>query len=183
MAGIGQGYVLATPLQLAVMTARIATGKAVTPTLVARPAGDPDPQFPPLAISGVALDAVRRAMVAVVNEPGGTGQAADIDDGVTVVAGKTGTSQVSRASADRDRTVVLDVKQRDHALMVAYFPAGKPRYAVAVVLEHAGGGGAMAGPLVRDVVAMLVERDHPVARTGSPLIGDGADAGKRADVR
>lgn len=183
LAGIGQGYVLATPLQLAVMTARIATGKAVTPTLVARLAGDPDPQFPPLAISGVALDAVRRAMVAVVNEPGGTGQAADIDDGVTVVAGKTGTSQVSRASADRDRTVVLDVKQRDHALMVAYFPAGKPRYAVAVVLEHAGGGGAMAGPLVRDVVAMLVERDHPVARTGSPLFGDGADAGKRADVR
>ena len=183
MAGIGQGYVLATPLQLAVMTARIATGKAVTPTLVARPEGDPGPKFAPLGISAAALDAVRRAMVAVVNEPGGTGQAADIDDGVTVVAGKTGTSQVSRASADRDRTVVLDVKQRDHALMVAYFPADKPRYAVAVVLEHAGGGGAMAGPLVRDVVQMLVDLEKPVARTVSPPVTESESSGKRADAR
>ncbi len=183
MAGIGQGYVLATPMQLAVMTARIATGKAVTPTLIARPEGDPAPEFAPLGISGAALDAVRRAMVAVVNEPGGTGHAADIDDGVTVLAGKTGTSQVSRASADRDRTVVLDITQRDHALMVAYFPAGRPRYALAVVLEHAGGGGAMAGPLVRDVVAMLVDGGKPVARTVSPPVGDGEGAVKRADAR
>lgn len=183
MAGIGQGYVLATPLQLAVMTARLATGKAVTPTLVARPEGDPDPQFAAMAIAPAALEAVRKAMVAVVNEPGGTGQAADIDDGETVVAGKTGTSQVSRASADRDRRGVLDIKQRDHALFVAYVPADKPRYAMAVVLEHAGGGGAMAGPLVRDVVAMLIDRDKRVARTAEPPEGDAAVAGDRAGQR
>ncbi|MEQ1696412.1 MAG: penicillin-binding protein 2 [Hyphomicrobiaceae bacterium] len=187
MAGIGQGYVLATPLQLAVMTARIATGRAVTPTLVARPEGDPDPQFATMAIAPAALEAVRKAMVGVVNEPGGTGQAADIDDGEMVIAGKTGTSQVSRASADRDRSTALDLKQRDHALFVAFLPAGKPRYAVAVVLEHAGGGGTMAGPLVRDVVAMLVEGDKHLARTEVPLAGDGPvvgeGAGKRAEVR
>lgn len=181
MAGIGQGYVLATPLQLAVMTARIATGRVVTPTLTVREEGWTADASGALKVDTVALQAVRRAMVAVVNEAGGTGQAADIEDGKTVVAGKTGTSQVSRASADRDRTKVLDVRERDHALMVAYWPADKPKYAAAVVLEHAGGGGAMAGPLMRDLIAMIAAEDR-VARGGAPERPVSVAAGQ-AEVR
>ena len=170
MAGIGQGYVLATPLQLAVMTARVATGRAVMPTLVQPQAGEAAPQFAALPVSAANLEAVRAGLVAVVNEAGGTGQAADPDDGHTVVAGKTGTSQVSRASAARDPSVILKNEQRDHALFVAYFPANKPKYALSVVLEHAGGGGAQAAPLARDLIKLLLERDPralPVAPPGA----------------
>lgn len=158
LSGIGQGYVLATPLQLAVMTARVATGRAVTPTLIKRPDGDPPPVFADLAVSPAALAAVRRGMVAVVNEPGGTGQSADLDDPGTIVAGKTGTSQVSRLSAERDRTVALKAAERDHAVFVAFVPAEAPRYAVSVLLEHAGGGGAQAAPFAREVIKLLLDR-------------------------
>lgn len=181
LAGIGQGYLLATPLQLAVMTARIATGRAVTPTVIAQAPGDRAPDFAALAISGGHLEAVRRGMKAVVNEPGGTGMAADFDDGRYLIAGKTGTSQVSRASALRDPSVVLERRQRDHALFVAYAPADAPRYAVSVVMEHAGGGGQMAGPVVGDVFKLLVESEKkPVGAAATvkpppnrPLNGNG----------
>ena len=181
MAGIGQGYVLATPLQLAVMTARIATGRVVMPTLVARGDGEPAPVFSPLGMDEVALEAVRKGMVAVVNEDGGTGQAAGPDDGKLVVAGKTGTSQVSRASANRERTKALDVRERDHALMVAFWPAGKPRYAAAVVLENAGGGGAMAGPVMHDLIGLMADEDALIAKGRTQDSGDDAD--QRAEAR
>ena len=168
MAGIGQGYVLATPLQLAVMMARVATGRAVEPTLVQPSAGEAAPQFEALPVSASSLEAVRSGLVAVVNEAGGTGQAADPDDGHTVVAGKTGTSQVSRASAARDPSVILKNEQRDHALFVAYFPAAKPKYAVSVVLEHAGGGGAQAAPLARDLIKLLLEKDRQEPSVAPP---------------
>jgi penicillin-binding protein 2 len=154
LAGIGQGYVTATPLQLAVMTARLACGRKVVPTIVAPPADEP-PVFAPLAVSEGALAAVRRALVAVVNEPGGTGQTAAPLDGRIVVAGKTGTSQVSRASGDRGRRDELARTLRDHALFVAYAPADTPTHAVAVLVEHGGGGGTVAGPVVRDIVGLL----------------------------
>jgi penicillin-binding protein 2 len=171
LAGIGQGYVLTTPLQLAVMAARVATGRKVSPTLIARPAGDPPPQFEALAVSQASLDAVRRALVAVVNDAGGTGHAADPDDGKTIVAGKTGTSQVSRASADRDSKATLKRTQRDHAVFVAYAPAEAPRYAIATVLEHAGSGGSEAGPLVRDVVKALIDHDAAVTAAAGGAAG------------
>jgi penicillin-binding protein 2 len=181
LSGIGQGYVLTTPLQLAVMTARIASGRVVMPTLVRRPAGDPPPAFAALDIAATSLAAVRRGMAAVVNEAGGTGQAADLDDGHTLVAGKTGTSQVSRLSAERDRTVALKTHERDHAVFVAYTqdrthgpaaPPPAPKYAVAVLLEHAGGGGAQAGPMVRDVLALLAKHER---RPALPAFAPDAD--------
>jgi penicillin-binding protein 2 len=173
MAGIGQGYVLATPLQLAVMTARIATGTAVSPTVLKRSPNDGPILTAPLGISEPTLAAIRRAMVAVVNEPGGTGLAADYDDGRTLIAGKTGTSQVSSRSADRDPTIKLAVEHRDHALFVAYVPADKPRYAVSAIIENAGSGGALAAPLVGDVIKALLARDksrEPPAPVGSSTI-------------
>jgi penicillin-binding protein 2 len=167
LVGIGQGYVLATPLQLAVMTARLASGRSVVPQMVrAKPDGSVRTAFQPLDVRQKFLDAVRRAMSAVVNDDGGTGSTAQLEDDQPLVAGKTGTSQVVRASSDR-KSEDLAWEQRDHALFVAYVPADKPRYAVSVVVEHGGGGGATAGPVIRDVIAAVLERD-PSARTAYP---------------
>lgn len=159
-AGIGQGYVLATPLQMAVMAARIATGKAVTPTLVAHPRAAP--ANADLGIDRAALDVVRRGMQACVHDGGGTGWRARFEDRDTLIAGKTGTSQVTRASARRDGTE-LAWSQRDHALFVAYAPAAAPRYAIATVIEHGGSGGTAAAPLARDILAMVLDAD-PASR-------------------
>lgn len=166
LAGIGQGYVQTTPLQLAVMTARIASGRKVVPSIVKLAAGDPLPAFEPLAISQTHLEALRRALKAVVNEGGGTGHAADPGDGQTLVAGKTGTSQVASVSADRDRTKPLKREHRDHALFVAYAPADAPRWAIATVLEHAGSGGAKAGPLVAALVRVILAHEKASSSIG-----------------
>ncbi len=146
LTGIGQGYALATPLQLAVMMARVATGKAVVPSFV-RPRQDGPAAFASLGLKPETLDAVRRALVALVNEDGGTGAAARPAGGM-VIAGKTGTSQVRRASEEDEDDQNVPWELRDHALFVSYFPAEAPRYAIAVVVEHGGGGGTAAAPLV-----------------------------------
>lgn len=171
LAGIGQGYVLTTPLQLAVMTARLATGRAVMPILARGAHTNPPAEFSLLSISRAHLDVVRRAMVAVVNEGGGTGHNAQLDDGGEgrTVAGKTGTSQVTRAFTDRSQSD-LKWEERDHALFVAYVPADKPRYAVAAVIEHGGGGGAAAAPLAKDVMEILLEANP----AGTPFGPGGA---------
>jgi penicillin-binding protein 2 len=158
LTGIGQGYVLTSPLQLAVMTARAATGLAVTPTLVRPELGRQRPQFARLGLADRNLQAVQKALRAVVNEAGGTGSRASLWDLGVEVAGKTGTSQVSRRSANRYQAS-LPWEERDHALFVGYFPADAPRYAVAAVIEHGGSGGNVAAPLVREVMAELVARD------------------------
>jgi len=172
LAGIGQGYVLATPLQLAVMTARIASGRMVVPQFVRPDAGARPADFEPLGVRPELLDAVRRAMTAVVNEDGGTGGSAQLDGGRPLLAGKTGTSQVSRASAERSGQE-LRWEQRDHALFVAYVPAAKPRYAISVVVEHGGGGGATAGPAIRDIIAETLTRD-PAGKPSYPDFAGGA---------
>ena len=163
--GIGQGYILTTPLQLAVMAARIASpnGLAVKPRLTRRvSSGDfaqdlSDPLFDPLGISPVNLKLVREAMTTVVNEPGGTAYGARIPREGFEMAGKTGTVQVRRISkAERDQGVKknkdLPWEERDHALFVAFAPVGNPRYAAAVVVEHGGSGSQAAAPIARDIL-------------------------------
>lgn len=166
LAGIGQGYVLATPLQMAVMTARLASGRAVVPQFVRPGRGQVRAPFADLGVRPELIRAVRRAMSAVVNEDGGTGGTARLDAGLPLVAGKTGTSQVTRLSAERSG-VPLRFEQRDHALFVAFVPAEQPRYAVSVVVEHGGGGGATAGPVMRDIIAEVLARD-PAAQPSYP---------------
>jgi penicillin-binding protein 2 len=158
LTGIGQGYMLTTPLQLAVMTARIASGKAVVPTLIKPTPGSAETYFADLGFNPSHLDVIRRGLVAVVNESGGTGGRASLGEGAPIVAGKTGTSQVSRASSDTS-TENLPWHQRDHALFVSYVPAGSPRYAFAAVIEHGGGGGANAAPLVKDVMSLVLAHE------------------------
>ena len=161
LAGIGQGYMLTTPVQLAVMTARIASGKAIVPSLVKRGADEDAPHFDDLGFDEAHLRTVRSGLVAVVNDPEGTGKNAALGPGMPQVAGKTGTSQVSRASSDSAQEA-LPWKLRDHALFVSYLPAGAPRYAFSAIVEHGGGGGATAAPLVRDLMTMVLERDAAV---------------------
>ncbi|MGB0660550.1 MAG: penicillin-binding protein 2 [Mangrovicoccus sp.] len=158
-ASIGQGFVLASPLQLAVMTARIASGRSVEPRLVKSIDGieQGDGQAPSLDISRRHLDVVREAMYAVSNNRRGTAYRSRVIDDTMRLAGKTGTSQVRNISkAERARGVFrnedLPWERRDHALFVGYAPARAPRYAAAVVVEHGGGGSTAAAPIARDVL-------------------------------
>ena len=152
IAGIGQGYVLATPLQLATMTARLANGgRAVLPRLLGG-AGAPE-----LGIDRRHLKAVRAGLTAVTGSQRGTAWAARIQEAGFEMAGKTGTSQVRRISALERRLGVrknedLPREERDHALFVGYAPLKQPRYAAAVIVEHGGSGSKAAAPLARDLL-------------------------------
>ena len=164
--GIGQGFVQATPLQLAVMTARIANGAhAIRPWLARPPGGAEAPlEAPPLGVSEWALRFVKEGMHRVINGERGTAREARLPDPTVVMAGKTGTSQVRRISrAERlTGTVANEDKpweERDHALFVAFAPYREPRYAIAVVVEHGGSGSRAAAPIARDVMAKALELD------------------------
>lgn len=166
VAAIGQGYVLASPLQLAVMAARIANGgKAVVPHLV-QAIGGKAVERPPLASLGFErrhLELVQAAMSAVVNENIGTAYSSRITASGMAMAGKTGTAQVRRISeSEREEGVTandaLPWKERDHALFAGYAPVDAPRFAVAVVLEHGGSGGHAAAPIGRDIMLECQKR-------------------------
>jgi penicillin-binding protein 2 len=160
LAGIGQGFVLATPLQLAVMTARVATGREVMPRIVAAEEGRTVEPPPLLPVAANALTAVRRALVGVVNEPGGTASGAALEGIAATLAGKTGTAQVARLSGYTGTDEPAG-HLRDHSLFVGYAPAQEPRFAVAAVVEHGGAGSKTAAPLVRDVMRELFVRFAP----------------------
>ncbi|HEX5079355.1 MAG TPA: penicillin-binding protein 2 [Geminicoccaceae bacterium] len=167
VAGIGQGFVQATPLQLAVMAARLATGRAVLPSIVrggapgAPQAADP---APPIGVSEAALSCVRRGMYEVVNGERGTARVARLGAADVAMAGKTGTSQVRRITQSERLSGVRkneekSWQERDHALFVAFAPYREPRYALALVVEHGGSGSQAAGPIARDIMAKALELD------------------------
>ncbi|MEI2806567.1 MAG: penicillin-binding protein 2 [Albidovulum sp.] len=167
-AGIGQGFVLASPLQLAVMTARVATGRAIVPRLL-RTIGDQDLPVEPAADLGIdpaLLAEVRRGMFDVSNSRRGTAYGSRIADDTMRMAGKTGTSQVRNiTAAERARGVVsnddLPWDRRDHALFVCFAPYDAPRYAVSLVIEHGGGGSAAAAPIARDIILQALSGGFP----------------------
>ncbi len=167
-ASIGQGYVLASPLQLAVMTARLATGRAIVPRIVHSIGGQPVdlPQAEPLGLDAMNLRSIRDGMSDVMNSQRGTAFSARVADETMVLAGKTGTSQVRNiTAAERARGVVsnddLPWNRRDHALYVGYAPFDNPKYAVSVVVEHGGGGSAVAAPIARDAILRALYGDIP----------------------
>ena len=187
---IGQGFVLTTPLQLAVMTARLANGGfAVRPTLlrgfrdeltneqdapssaeatathVAEVAAS---RFAPLGLSEAHLKFVRDAMDAVSNHERGTAYRSRIKQEAWAMAGKTGTSQVRRISLSERQSGVkkneeLEWRYRDHGLFVAFAPVHRPRYCCAVVVEHGGSGSRSAAPIVRDILTETQRRDPSAA--------------------
>ncbi|MEE8516447.1 MAG: penicillin-binding protein 2 [Alphaproteobacteria bacterium] len=227
VAGIGQGFVLSTPLQLAVMTARLANGgKAVTPFLVkpergagggkskdaakgkdqakaeaatgtgavgegeniaAEVAGTPE--FPDIGVSKASLKFILSAMNAVTNSRRGTAYRSRIKKRELAMAGKTGTSQVRRITmSERQRGLRKNDqrpwRERDHALFVGFAPVDAPRFAVAVVVEHGGGGSKAAAPVARDILRE-VQRRVPlgsVATIGGTKVA-AASARKRARTK
>jgi len=138
-ATIGQGYMLINPLQMAVMAARLATGRQLMPNFIF---GAHRPAPAPVGVNEEHLVTIRDAMSAVVNG-GGTGGAARIPLPGVMMAGKTGTAQVRRITmAERGGGVrsnaSLPFKLRDHALFQGFAPFDNPRYAIACILEHGG---------------------------------------------
>ena len=167
-ASIGQGFVLASPIQLAVMTARLATGKAISPKLVKSVDGVPAaaPEDLDLDIAPEHLKQVRRAMYAVSNQRKGTAYGSRIIEEAFRMAGKTGTSQVRNITAEERRRGVtrnedLPWERRDHALFVNFAPYKNPKFAVAVVVEHGGGGSTAAAPIARDITLQALYDGEP----------------------
>ncbi len=153
--GIGQGYVLTTPLQLCVMTSRLVNGgMAVLPRLNtahldAKPAS--------LGFTPEHLTRIMDGMFSVVNKPGGTALGSKLPDPNLTMGGKTGTSQVRRITQRGVDQNTIPWLQRHHALFVGYAPAELPEYAVSVIVEHGGGGASAAAPVARDVVMKIFE--------------------------
>ena len=149
-ASIGQGYYLTSPLQLAVMTARLATGLHIEPRLVrdGRKRVFKSTNFSPEHIAYV-----RKAMSDVVNGPGTAGRGRLPFEDI-LIAGKTGTAQVVSLSKSDGKSGPW--KYRDHGLFVFFAPYDKPKYAGVVVIEHGGGSGA-AYPIARDVMTYMFD--------------------------
>ena len=192
---IGQGFVLASPLQLAVMTARLANGgKKVRPRLLrgfrdelsAADEAAAEPEAPPelesLDLPQGHLDFIRQAMDAVTNHPRGTAYRRRIEREGWEMAGKTGTSQVRRITMRERASGVVKNKDmpwryRDHALFVAFAPVHQPRYSCAVVVEHGGGGSTVAAPIARDILTETQRRDPLSGAQLSRLTGPDAEGG------
>lgn len=163
IAAIGQGYVLATPLQLAVMTATIANGGTLyQPQLIKRIedfSGHILQRTVAQPLKSSILDQddlryIKKGMEEVVSHPRGTGKSSAIEG--VVIAAKTGTAQVVRLKDDPVDGEEVDVEEiayrhRDHALFVAYAPAKNPEIAVAIIVEHGQHGGSAAGPIAKQI--------------------------------
>ncbi len=166
-ASIGQGYIETTPLQLAIMTARLATGKAVVPNLVNSLGIRPTKRnFEDLGFNEENLRLIREGMYAVVNEQGGTARASRIQADGALWAGKTGTAQTRTYSkAERESGLIsnnrVEWSKRDHALFVGYAPYDRPKYAISVIVEHGGGGSKTAAPIARDLMLYALYNGKP----------------------
>ncbi|RMH21847.1 MAG: penicillin-binding protein 2 [Acidobacteria bacterium] len=151
----GQGPILVTPLQVAVMMAAVANGgRLVRPRLWRDRPPPPPAHLPPL--DPAALERVRDALKAVVNEPRATGRAARLEQ--LVVAGKTGTAQVVTQetwTANEE----LPPEQRDHAWFASFAPADDPQLVVVVFVEHGGAGSEAAAPLARLLYETFFDAD------------------------
>lgn len=178
--GIGQGYTLVTPVQLAQMTARIAMRGAGFKPHVLLVTEDPitrqREQYVPEPLDRIELKDNRHwtkvitAMEEVTHSPSGTGYRIGRDAPYRI-ASKTGTAQV--ASLRQDEKVAPTLAEtplhlRDHALFIAFAPVEEPRIAVAVIAEHAGGGGAVASPIARQVMDQYLLGEVRYGRAAPP---------------
>lgn len=171
ISGIGQGYLLTSPLQLAVLASRLANGGyAVKPRITRAVGGElvPVPQAPKIDVEDEWLKIVQGGMNGVSNEPGGTAYRSRITEVGMELAGKTGSAQVRRISmAERESGVrkndTLEWRLRDHALFICFAPVAEPRYAMSVVIEHGGSGSGAAAPAARDIM-LEVQKRNPVNR-------------------
>jgi penicillin-binding protein 2 len=152
IAAIGQGYVLATPLQLAVMITRIASsGKKVLPSIIKSTNIN---EFDLMIKYQDQLKIIKKSLFGVVNEKRGTANKSKSK--YFNFSGKTGTSQVKKITlAEREsedfRNIEILWKNRDHALFVGYMPSENPKYSISVVIEHGGSGASTAAPIAKEI--------------------------------
>lgn len=159
--GIGQGFLLSTPLELAIMTANIINkGNLIKPNIVKSISGekvDNDKLTVRSNFKLEHLDIIKKAMYQVINSPKGTAWKSRVNDKDFNISGKTGTSQVRIISKEeRESGIIknedLPFEKRDHALFVGFAPYNNPKYITTVILEHAGGGASNAAPMARDIL-------------------------------
>jgi penicillin-binding protein 2 len=173
-ASIGQGYLILNPLQLAVMAARIASGRDVQPSLI----GVSRKPAPLLPYPKEHLDATRGGMWEVVNGDGTAGASRIMVPGIEM-CGKTGTAQVRRLAASATRGQGGDWRYRDHGLYVFFAPYSNPRYAGAVVIEHGLGGARAAAPVAKDVLTFLFDPPQALKRLAELEAGWGGTLAER----
>ena len=164
ISGIGQGYILTTPLQLATMIARVANGGyQVTPTFSILNQQDKE-HIKKIKINPRYLDMVKQGLYDVVNVPGATAYRSHFDYHGIKMSGKTGSTQVRRITMKERQTRILKQEElpwrlRDHGVFVGYAPADNPKYAVAVLVEHGGGGSTAAAPIASKILLEAVKLD------------------------
>ena len=183
IAGIGQGYHLTTPLQLATATAMLANGgirvqpklvQAIRDPVTHRWVDQAVAKRPQMSLKPEHLEIVRQAMVDVL-KPGGTASAAAAG-APYLIAGKTGTAQVVgiKQGAKYDEKRVLK-QHRDHALFIAFAPAEAPTIALAVLVENGGHGGSVAAPIARAVFDYYLLGKRPQAIKQEVTVESAAD--------
>lgn len=162
--GIGQGYVLVTPLQLVTMLSRVVNGGyAIKPTFV-KADGNTLQNVKKLNISTKNIEIIKRGMFEVVNGAGGTAGRAKFNVDGAKMGGKTGTTQVRRISMkERASGIIRDEnlpwRLRNHALFIGFTPIDNPQYAVAVVVEHGSSGSGVAAPIAGKILQTALALD------------------------
>ena len=170
--GIGQGFFLVTPIQLAVATAALANGgRLLQPNIVhAEQEANSDDLLPhqPRIKASITIneqehwDHVIEAMVDVVHSTRGTARKIGEDSPYTI-AGKTGTAQVFGLKQEEEYDAdAIPEELRDHALFVAFAPVEAPQIVVAVIVENGGGGGSVAAPIARKILDAYLVAESPV---------------------
>ncbi len=155
---IGQGFTLSTPLQITLMTGRVATGKNIKPSILKTK----NIFFEDLPFSDKNLDFIRRSMYSVVNDYDGTANSSKLRNQYKM-AGKTGTSQVRRISKEERESGVLkneelQYKLRDHSIFTCYAPYDKPKFALTVIAEHMGSGSKVAAPIAKNIMELALKK-------------------------
>ena len=154
---IGQGFMLSTPLQMTLMTAIIASGKKISPSILKSSTSF----FEDIGVSFSNLEFIRKSMYSVVNEWEGTAYASRIP-GKLKMAGKTGTSQVRKISKEERESGVLKneeitYKLRDHSIFTGFAPFDNPEIALTVVAEHMGSGSKVAAPIAKKIMKFTLD--------------------------
>ena len=155
---IGQGFMLATPLQITNMTAMLASGKKIKPKILY----NSDNIFENTNISDKNLTFIRDAMYSVVNEYEGTAYSSRLT-GKYKLVGKTGTSQVRKITKEEREIGVLKneeliYKLRDHSIFTGFAPYDKPKFAITVIAEHMGSGSKVAAPIAKKIINFSLKK-------------------------
>ena len=163
ISAIGQGYDLVTPLQVARYTGMIATSTLATPHIASEVDGKKiEAEMKSLDFDAYYLSEIRKGMYDVCNVRGGTAYKT-MSKLPIIVAGKTGTSQVTsipQSTQKRLKEEELAYYHRSHAWITTYAPYEDPKYIVTVLVEHGGHGGSTAGPIVADIYKWLYSKGY-----------------------